>query len=97
MTFMEQGVIDETMCQTTLKPDGGKLMICEINESWYDDSLETVTEVGLAYVHCCFKGTLIDNKASYSLDSVTTGFPSSYNSVKKFLQNLSDIRLVENS
>lgn len=97
MTFMEQGVIDETMCQTTLKPDGEKLMICEIDDSQYDDSLETVAEVGLSYVHCSFKGTLIDGIASYSLDSVTTGFSSSYNSVKKFLQNLSDIKLVKNS
>ena len=94
-TLKNQGVIDEAMYQMTLKGDGGKLSIGEVDDSQYEGDLETLTNTGKAYGHCGFKGTLNGEKHNFLLDSGTTGIAGSYDSVKKFLQGMSGVELVE--
>jgi len=94
-TLKSQGVIDEAMYQMTLKGDGGKLSIGEVDDSQYEGDLETLTNTGKAYGHCGFKGTLNGEKHNFLLDSGTTGIAGSYDSVKKFLQGMSGVELVE--
>ena len=94
-TLKSQGVIDEAMYQMTLKGDGGKLSIGEVDDSQYEGDLETLTNTGKAYGHCGFKGTLNGEKHNFLLDSGTMGIAGSYDSVKKFLQGMSGVELVE--
>lgn len=95
-TLEDQGVIDEAKYQMTLKSDGGKLAIGEVDDSQYEGDLETVPNTGLQYGHCGFQGTLNGKKHNFLLDSGTAGIGGSYNSIKKFLQGISGVELVEN-
>jgi len=92
-----QGVTDEAKYQVTLKKDGGKFSIGEVDDSLYEGELKSVWNLGRFRGMCGFKGSVNGKTRGFVIDTGSPGMMALDSEMRRFLESLDGVETSTNS